>query len=48
MKIAIGQARRFKTNELDELLKQLAEMDLQIKTGRIDGQMALELFILGM
>jgi len=47
VKIAIGQARRFKLEELDKLLKQLAEADLQIKTGQIDGQMALELFILG-
>jgi len=48
VKIAIGQARRFKPNELDEILKQLANADLQIKTGQIDGRMALELFILGL
>ena len=48
VKIAMGQARRFKTTELDKLLEQLATADLQIKTGQIDGQMALELFILGL
>jgi len=48
VKIAMGQARRFTPIELDNILKQLAEADLQIKTGQIDGQMALELFILGL
>ena len=48
VKIAIGQARRFKADELDKITRELAEADLQIKTGHIDGQMALELFILGM
>lgn len=48
VKIATGQARRFTPTELDNILKQLAEADLQIKTGQIDGQMALELFILGL
>jgi DNA polymerase-3 subunit delta len=48
VKIAVGQARRFGADELDEIIGQLAEADLQIKTGQIDGQLALELFILGM
>lgn len=48
VKIAIGQARTFNLDELDERLRQLAEADLQIKTGQIEGQLALELFILGM
>lgn len=46
VKIAIGQARRFQADEIDKILKELADADLQIKTGKIDGQMALELFIL--
>ena len=48
VKIAIGQARRFKSAELDNMLKELADADLGIKTGKIDDQVALELFILGM
>ena len=48
VKVAVGQARKFKSEELDNILNQLANADLQIKTGQIDGQMALELFILGM
>ena len=48
VKIAIGQARRFNSDELDTRLSQLAEADLQIKTGQMEGQLALELFILGM
>ena len=48
VKIAIGQVRRFKASELDGIIAQLAEADLQIKTGQMDGQLALELFILGM
>ena len=46
VKIAIKQARLFTLAQLDDILKQLAEMDLQIKTGQIDSQTALELFIL--
>jgi DNA polymerase-3 subunit delta len=48
VKVAIGQARRFSVDELNGIIRQLAEADVQIKTGQIDGQMALELFILGM
>jgi len=48
VKIALGQSRTFKREELDRRIGQLAEMDLQIKTGQIEGEMALELFILGM
>jgi len=48
VKVAIRQAKRFKSEELDEILHQLATVDLQIKTGQIDGHMALELFILGL
>jgi len=48
IKVARGAARRFKPTELDALLNQLAQMDLHIKTGQIEGQLALELFILGL
>ncbi|MCL2559691.1 MAG: DNA polymerase III subunit delta [Turicibacter sp.] len=48
VKVAMGQARRFRGDELDQVIVQLAEADLQVKTGRMDGQLALELFILGM
>jgi len=47
VKIVSGQARKFKSAELEEILEQLANADLQIKTGQMDAQMALELFILG-
>lgn len=45
-KIALSQARRFKMNELDDAIEQLAKMDIDIKTGKIDPHLALELFIL--
>ncbi|MCL1990118.1 MAG: DNA polymerase III subunit delta [Defluviitaleaceae bacterium] len=48
VKVAMGQARRFNIEVLDGILKQLAEADLQIKMGQIDGELALELFILGL
>lgn len=48
VKMAIGQASRFRGDELDGIITQLAEADLQIKAGEIEGQMALELFILAM
>jgi len=48
VKIALGQSRKFKLEELDDVIGQLAEMDLHIKTGQIEGELALELFILGM
>jgi len=48
VKIAAGQARRFQMAEIDGILKSLAEMDLNIKSGFVNSQDALELFILGM
>ena len=48
VKLASQQVRKFKAEELDDILNQLANADLGIKTGQIDGQMALELFILGL
>ena len=47
VKLARQQARNFTTDQLDNALKKLAEADLQIKSGLIDGELALELFILG-
>ena len=46
VKIVSGQAKKFKSEELEDILEQLANADLQIKTGQMDAQMALELFIL--
>ena len=43
-----GQLRFFKESELVEMLKRLAQMDVQIKRGEIDGKLALEMVILGM
>lgn len=48
VKVAMGQARRFTMGELDEMIAQLAQIDLGIKQGRAEGKMALELFILGL
>ena len=48
VKIAAQQAKRFKMEELNDILNQLAEADLHIKTGQMDGVLALELFILGL
>jgi len=48
IKVARGAIKRFKPAELDALLNALAQMDLHIKTGQIEGQLALELFILGL
>lgn len=42
-----GQARRFSTAFLEAALRRLLEIDSQIKTGRIDGVLALDLFVVG-
>jgi len=47
VKIAMGQSRIFRPEELDLIIGQLAEIDLQIKTGQTCGEMALEVFIMG-
>jgi len=47
VKLARQQAQKFTLAELNERLKQLASVDIQVKSGLIDAEMALELFILG-
>ncbi|MBU9722524.1 MULTISPECIES: DNA polymerase III subunit delta [Bacillaceae] len=44
VKLAGGQARQFKDEELLNLLDQLADMDYKIKTGQLDKFLAVELF----
>ena len=46
VKMALGQSRRFSLEELATIIEQLAKMDLHIKTGQMEGELALELFIL--
>jgi DNA polymerase-3 subunit delta len=41
------QARRFSPGALEGALHRLLEMDTAIKTGRLDGQLALDLFVAG-
>jgi len=47
IKLARQQAGKFTPTELDNRLKQLASIDIQVKTGLIDAELALELLILG-
>lgn len=47
VKLARQQARNFTSTELNNRLKQLASIDIQVKTGLIDAELALELLILG-
>lgn len=42
-----GQARRFTPRFLEAALRRLIEIDTQIKTGRLDGVLALDLFVAG-
>ncbi|MDG5786524.1 DNA polymerase III subunit delta [Evansella sp. AB-P1] len=44
VKLAMGQTRNFQDEELLLLLDQLATMDYEIKTGKIDKNLAVELF----
>ncbi|UKS30393.1 DNA polymerase III subunit delta [Paenibacillus sp. HWE-109] len=46
VKIAEGQARRYDIQKLSEIMSQLADLDYQMKTGRIDKVLGLELFLL--
>jgi DNA polymerase-3 subunit delta len=46
VKLALEQARLFSEEELKEIIKQLAEMDYEMKTGKRDKQLILELFLL--
>lgn len=46
VKLALQQARLFKSEELAHILMELAEADYQMKTGKKDKQLLLELFLL--
>jgi len=46
IKIAGEQAKRFKTETLERILGELADLDYAMKTGTIDKTLGLELFIL--
>jgi DNA polymerase-3 subunit delta len=46
VKVAEGQAKRYETAKLGMILAQLADLDFQMKTGRIDKVLGLELFLL--
>ncbi|WP_052947515.1 DNA polymerase III subunit delta [Aneurinibacillus tyrosinisolvens] len=47
-KLATEQAKGFSEQALKQILNRLAEEDYRIKTGQIDKELALELFIMGM
>lgn len=46
VKLALDQARLFSEHELTEISKTLAEMDYEMKSGKRDKQLILELFLL--
>ncbi len=46
VKLALQQARLFQTEELATILMELAEADYEMKTGKKDKQLLLELFLL--
>jgi DNA polymerase III subunit delta len=46
VKLALQQARLFQTEELAHILMELAEADYEMKTGKKDKQLLLELFLL--
>jgi DNA polymerase-3 subunit delta len=46
IKLAGEQAKRFRTETLERMIKELADLDYAMKTGGIDKQLGLELFIL--
>lgn len=46
VKVAEGQAKKYEIHRLSTILSQLADLDYQMKTGRIDKVLGLELFLL--
>ncbi len=44
--LAVASARNFKTDDLSQFLIKLAEIDYNVKSGKLDKNMGLELFIL--
>lgn len=48
VKLAIEKGRNYSEKTLLDLLEKLADLDVSIKSGRIDANIGLELFLLGM
>ncbi|MDR6551273.1 DNA polymerase-3 subunit delta [Paenibacillus qinlingensis] len=46
VKVAEGQARKYDGDKLSRIMGELADLDLQMKTGKIDKVLGLELFLL--
>ncbi|MDU0202231.1 DNA polymerase III subunit delta [Paenibacillus sp. MAH-36] len=46
VKVAEGQARKYNIEKLSDIMSQLADLDFQMKTGKIDKVLGLELFLL--
>ena len=46
VKVAEGQARKYDSEKLSRIMWQLADLDFQMKTGKIDKVLGLELFLL--
>ncbi|MBD8069215.1 DNA polymerase III subunit delta [Bacillus sp. PS06] len=46
VKLAAGQAQLFTEKELENIMSQIAEMDYEMKSGKMDKQLLLELFIM--
>lgn len=46
VKVAEGQARKYDIEKLSRIMSQLADLDFQMKTGKIDKVLGLELFLL--
>ncbi|MDF2645314.1 MAG: subunit delta of polymerase [Paenibacillus sp.] len=46
VKVAEGQARKYDIDKLSRIMSQLADLDFQMKTGKIDKVLGLELFLL--
>src|SRR5699024_1209327 len=45
VKLALGQARYFSEQELEKIISILAESDYQLKTGAVQRDVAMELFL---
>jgi DNA polymerase-3 subunit delta len=46
VKVAEGQARKYNIEKLSAIMSQLADLDFQMKTGKIDKVLGLEMFLL--